>query len=56
MPKNWVIKGYDQSVTCLVDDPQNLETRSSTLHTPGTVSQGNMHAISNQARARLKLK
>ena len=41
MHKNWVIKGYDQSVTCLADDPQNLETRSSTLRTPGVLSQTN---------------
>ena len=39
MHKNWVIKGYDQSVTCLADDPQNLETRSSTLRTLGVLSQ-----------------
>ena len=38
MHKNWVIKGYDQSVTCLADDPQNLETHSSTLRTPGILS------------------
>ena len=41
MHKNWVIMGYDQSVTCLADDPQNLETRSSTLRTPGILSQTN---------------
>ena len=41
MHKNWVIKGYDQSVTCLADDPQNLGTRSSTLRTPGVLSQTN---------------
>ena len=41
MHKNWVIKGYDQSVTCLADDPRNLETRSSTLRTPGILSQTN---------------
>ena len=28
MHKNWVIMGYDQSVTCLADDPRILETRS----------------------------
>ena len=27
--------------TCLADDPPNLETRSSTLRTPGTLSQTN---------------
>ena len=41
MQKNWVIKGYDQSVTCLADDPQNLGIRSSTLRTPGVLSQTN---------------
>ena len=33
--------GYGQSVTCLADDPQNLETLSSTLRTPGILSQTN---------------
>ena len=41
MHKNWVIKGYDQSVTCLADDLQTLETRSSTLRTPVILSQTN---------------
>ena len=36
-----MIKGYDQSVTCLADDPQNLGIRSSTLRTPGVLSQTN---------------
>ena len=44
MHKNWVIKGYDQSVTCLADDPQNLETRSNML--PSVLSQTNKHTIS----------
>ena len=39
--KNWVTKGYDQSVTCLADDPQTLETRSSTLRTPEILLQTN---------------
>ena len=34
-------KGYDQSVTCLADDSQNLGTRSNTLRTPGILSQAN---------------
>ena len=38
MHKNWVIKGYDQSVT---DDPRNLETPNNTLRTPGILSQTN---------------
>ena len=41
MHKNWVIKGYDQCVTCLADDLQNLVTRSSTLRTPEILSQTN---------------
>ena len=41
MHKNWVIKGYDQSVTCLADDPRNLETPNNTLRTPGILSQTN---------------
>ena len=47
MHKNWVIKGCDQSVTCLADDLQNLETRSSTLRTPGVLSQtnNNIHKV-----------
>ena len=57
MHKNWVIMGYDQSVTCLADDPQNLETRSSTLRTPGILSQTNnsIHKHSS-IDARIKLK
>ena len=57
MHKNWVIKGYDQSVTCLADDPQNLETRSSMLRTPGVLSQTNnsIHKQSSkEACAKLK--
>ena len=41
MHKNWVIKGYDQIVTCLADDLQILKTRSSMLRTPGILSQEN---------------
>ena len=48
MHKNWVIKGYDQSVTCLADDPQNLGIRSSMLRTPGGLSQTN-YSIHNQS-------
>ena len=57
MHKNWVIMGYDQSVTCLADDTQNLETRSSTLRTPGILSQTN-NSIHKQSSkdARVKLK
>ena len=35
------MKEYDQCVTCLADDPQNLVTRSSALRTPGILSQTN---------------
>ena len=57
MHKNWVIKGYDQSVTYLADDPQTLETRSSTLRTPEIPSQTNnsIHKHSS-INARVKLK
>ena len=52
MHKNWVIKGYDQSVTCVADDPQNLETRSSTLCTLGVLSQTNNNLHKQQAKVR----
>ena len=57
MHKNWVIKGYDQSVTCLADGPQNLGIRSSTLHTPGVLSQSknSIHKQSSKG-TRVKLK
>ena len=41
MHKNWVIKGYDQCVTCLANDLKTLVTHSSTLRTPGVLSQTN---------------
>ena len=49
MHKNWVIKGYDQSVTCRADDLKTLVTRSSTLRTPETLSRTNnsIHKHSN---------
>ena len=47
---------YDQSVTCLADDPGNLATRSSKRRTPGTLSQTNKHTISTQLEARVTLK
>ena len=59
MHKNWVIKGYDQSVTCLADDSQNLETRSSTLHSLGILSQANnsIHKqSSNDAQTKLQIR
>ena len=48
---------YDQGVTCLADDPQNLETHSSTLRTPGVLSQTNNDIHEQKARdAQAKLK
>ena len=49
MNKNLVIKGYDQSVTCLADDLQILKTCSSMLRTLGVLSQ-TIAYISNQAK------
>ena len=56
MHKNWVIKGYDQSVTCLADDPQNLAIRSNKRHTPGTLSQIKQANNKYSSNARIKLK
>ena len=59
MHKNWVIKGSDQSVTCLADDLQTLVTRSSTLRTPETRSQtkNNIHKhSSNRCNGKTKKK
>ena len=57
MHKNWVIKGYDQSFTCLADDPRNLETPNNTLRTPGILSETN-NSIHKQTskEAQVKLK
>ena len=56
MQKNWVINGYDQCVTCLADDPQNLVTRSSTLRTPGILFQTSIHKHSSKdAREKLQI-
>ena len=38
------MKGYDQSVTCLADDPRNLEIQSNKRRTPGILSQTNKQA------------
>ena len=38
MHKNWVNKGYDQSVTFLADVQKTLEIRSSKPRTPETLS------------------
>ena len=53
MHKIWVIKGYDQSVTCLADDLKTLVTRSSTLRTPKTLSSTN-NSIHKQSSIRCK--
>ena len=37
---------YDQSVTCLADDPRNLEILSNKRRTPGTLSQTKKQTIS----------
>ena len=56
MHKNWVIKGYDQSVTCVADDPRNLETRSNRRRTPGILSQTNKHTNNKySSNAQVKL-
>ena len=48
---------YDQSVTCLADDPQNLETRSNRRRTPGILSQTNKQAYNKySSNAQVKLK
>ena len=52
MHKNWVIMGYDQSVTCLADGLRNLGTHSSTLRTPGVLSQTNNNIHKQQANMR----
>ena len=49
-----MIKGYDQSVTCLADDLRNIGTRSSTLRTPGVLSQATIAYISNKQRCTSK--
>ena len=49
MHKNWVIKGYDQSVTCLADDLKTLVTRSSMLRTPEIYHEQTIAYISTQA-------
>ena len=59
MHKNWVIKGYDQSVTCLADDLKTLVTRSSTLRTQGILAQieNSIHKHSSKdAREKLQIR
>ena len=48
---------YDQSVTCLADDPRNLEIRSNRRRTPGILSQTNKQAYNKySSNAQVKLK
>ena len=47
---------YDQSVTCLADDPQNLEIQSNRRRTPGILSQTNKQAYNKySSNAQVKL-
>ena len=51
------MKEYDQCVTCLADDPQNLVTRSITLRTLGVLSHTNSSIHKQSSKdARVKLK
>ena len=57
MHKNWVIKGHDQSVTCLADDPRDLGFRSNKRRNPGDLSQTNKQANNKySSNAQVKLK
>ena len=48
---------YDQSVTCLADDLQNLEIQSNRRRTPGILSQTNKQAYNKcSSNAQVKLK
>ena len=48
---------YDQSVTCLADDPWNLEIRSSKRRTTGTLMHTNKQAYNKySSNAQVKLK
>ena len=56
MHKNWVWEKNDQSVTCLADDPRNLETRNNRRRTPGILSQTNKLAYNQySSNAQVKL-
>ena len=47
---------YDQSVTCLADDPWNIEIRSNRRRTPGILSQTNKQAYNKySSNAQVKL-
>ena len=58
MQQNWVVKGYDQSVTCLADDPRNLAIRSSKRRNLDTLSQQKNKQANNEylSNAQVKLK
>ena len=47
--------GYDQSVTCLADDPQNLAIRSNKRHTPGTLIANKQTYNQYSSNAQVKL-
>ena len=48
---------YDQSVTCLADDPRNLEIQRNRRRTPGILSQTNKQAYNKySSNAQVKLK
>ena len=48
---------YEQSVTCLADDPGNLAIRSNMRRTPDTLSQTNKQAYNKySSNAQVKLK
>ena len=56
MHKNWVVEKVWSSVTCLADDPRNLETRSNRRRTPGILSQTNKQAYNKySSNAQVKL-
>ena len=47
---------YDQSVTCLADDPRNLEIQRNRWRTPGILSQTNKQAYNKYtSNAQVKL-
>ena len=57
MHKNWVVKGYDQSVTYLADDLKTPVIRSSKPRLRKDYYEQTIAYISTQAKeARLKLK
>ena len=47
---------YDQSVTCLADDPRNLEIQSNRRRTPGILSQTNKQAYNKYSSMKMQRK